>query len=140
MRGPERFSGTVRPGRVRGRQLGFPTANLQVAPERAAQLPRGVWAGMARWEGEPWRGALINIGTRPTFAEQELSIEAHVLDFSGDLYGKTLEVELVRRLRAEQRFASVEALVEQLEKDRENAREILNATSDGGMKFGDYRR
>ncbi len=123
MKAAARFSGAVRPGQGRGRRLGFPTANLQV--ERVGRLPRGVWAGAARWEGGPWRGALINIGTRPTFAEKGLSIEVHVLDFSGDLYGKTLEVRLIRRLRGERRFAAAAALAAQIGKDLENAREIL---------------
>lgn len=126
--GPMRFSGVVRPGLQRGRQLGFPTANLEVDPQLAGQLPRGVFAGRLHWEGEGWNWAVINIGTRPTFAPGALSIEAHILDFGGDLYDKTLEVELLRRLREEKHFAAVEELIAQIGKDIAETRNIKNMT------------
>jgi riboflavin kinase/FMN adenylyltransferase len=75
--------------------------------------------------GQSARPAVVNLGWRPTFAEQGLAIEVHILDFCGDLYGRTLEIELVRHLRDEQRFASAEALVAQLSSDVEYARTVL---------------
>ena len=77
------------------------------------------------WEGEARRGALVNIGMRPTFGGQGLSIELHILDFSGDLYGKILEVELVKRLRDERFFEEIEALVRQIELDIKQAQLFL---------------
>ena len=105
------------PGMARGRTLGYPTANLKVGSQNENKLARGVYAGWAMWEGGTPRRALINIGMRPTFGGQGLSIEIHILDFSGNLYGKTLEVELVKRLRDEKFFEEIEALVRQIELD-----------------------
>lgn len=121
------FSGVVRPGLRRGRQLGFPTANLEVDGPRAAQLPQGVFAGRLQWSGENWHWAVVNIGHRPTFDAGALSIEAHVLDFAGDLYGKVLEVELFSLLRGEIHFAAVEELVAQIALDVENTRNYMNS-------------
>lgn len=70
-------------------------------------------------------GAVLNIGVRPTFSERQLVVEAHVLDFSGDLYGEILEVSVLQRLREERRFADVESLICQLEQDIEMARAAL---------------
>ena len=120
------FSAIVEHGCGRGRRLGFPTANLGVTPEQAATLPRGVHVARVRWgrEGRDY-GAVINIGVRPTFSERQLVVEAHILDFSGDLYGGNLEVRVLQRLREERRFANVESLVFQLKQDVEMARAAL---------------
>ena len=124
--GPVRFfSGVVCPGMARGRTLGYPTANLKVGFQEKKALARGVYAGRAMWEGGARRGALVNIGMRPTFGGQGLSIELHILDFSGDLYGKTLEVELLKRLRDEKFFEEIEALVRQIELDIKQAQLFL---------------
>lgn len=119
------FSGVVGQGKQRGRQLGFPTANLQMDPQATEDLPRGVFAGRLRWQGEDWRWAVINIGHRPTFDAGVLSIEAHVLDYAGDLYGRLLEVELLWHLRGERRFAGVEDLIAQIALDVENTRNYI---------------
>lgn len=120
-----RFSGVVCPGMARGRELGYPTANLEVGSQIKKKLVRGVYAGWALWEiGTPF-GALINIGVRPTFGGRGLFTELHILGFSGDLYGKTLEVELVKRLRDEKFFDEIEALVRQIELDIEQAQMLL---------------
>lgn len=126
---PVSFSGVVRPGLRRGRQLGFPTANLEVDGPRAIQLPQGVFAGRLQWNGENWHWAVVNIGHRPTFDAGALSIEAHVLDFAGDLYGKVLEVELFSLLRGEIHFATAEELVAQIALDVENTRNYMNGKS-----------
>lgn len=114
--------GPVEHGEKRGRELGFPTANL--APPDGLVVPaHGVYA--CRANGHP---AAVNVGIRPTFVTGlgEL-IEAHLLDFSGDLYGQTLRVEFLRRLRGERRFASAEALVGQMEQDVVDARAAVAA-------------
>ena len=120
------FRGVVRHGRARGRQLGFPTANLEVGGGIQPPLERGVYVGRVKWEGEVEFGVLINVGVRPTFAEEELVVELHILDFSGDLYGKILEVTVLRRLRDEKAFASVEELKKQIDLDIEQARVFLD--------------
>ena len=114
-----RISGTVAHGDERGRQLGFPTANL--VPEEALAYPgHGVYACLA--DGRP---SAVSIGVRPTFdtGRGEL-IEAYILDFDGDLYGQTLTLEFIERLRGERRFDSAEALQEQMRADVERTREI----------------
>lgn len=120
-----RFRGTVRRGRGRGRALGFPTVNLELDRSRIQKLPPGVYAARIAWEGQAPMGALANIGMRPTFAERELSIEVHVLDFEGNLYGREVEVALVERLRDEREFPTVQALVEQIKIDCQQARALL---------------
>jgi len=127
--GPEQgqvFSGVVRAGLQRGRQLGFPTANLEPSPEEAVHLPRGVFAARVHRPGAGAHWAVVNIGQRPTFGEGMLSVEAHLLDFDGDLYGQVLEVELMRFLRPERRFAEVSELVAQVAQDVELARNYID--------------
>ena len=75
--------------------------------------------------------AVINVGVRPTFSSGELAIEAHIIDFAGDLYGKTLRIRTVEKLRDEQRFPSLDTLVEQLGKDVERARVVIQSTEQG---------
>lgn len=122
---PFRVAGTVVEGAKRGRQLGIPTANLAVWEERAVPAV-GVYACRAQHAG--WAGqAVVNIGFRPTFdgAEPRPVIEAHLLDFSGDLYGQTVALDFVARLRAEMKFAGVEALLAQIRQDIVVARGVL---------------
>ncbi|MBL8766785.1 MAG: riboflavin biosynthesis protein RibF [Planctomycetes bacterium] len=120
---PVAWFGTVVRGEGRGRQLGFATANLDLHHE--IRPPAGVWAVRVR-VGSIWVPAVLNIGIRPTFGpDGDLTVEAHLLDFSGDLYGQTLEVRFVARLREEMRFASRDALVEQIRRDVDAARRLL---------------
>lgn len=123
---PYRLAGTVVEGDKRGRGLGFPTANI--APHPRACLPAlGVYAGWWRWDGRRLPAA-INVGVRPTFKEHDPPLcEVYVLDFSGDLYGQSGEVEFVAYLRPEERFDSVEALVEQMGRDVDQTRARLGA-------------
>ncbi len=119
------LQGPVVPGDARGRALGFPTANLEPDPRKA--LPaRGVYATWA-WVGdEPWP-AVVNIGYRPTFGPTPRPrVEAHLLDFQGDLYGRHLRLEFVQRLREERSFPSVDALRAQIARDVQRAREVLS--------------
>ena len=122
-------SGKVVPGDQRGRTIGFPTANLSVSSGKI--LPAsGIYAGRAWVDGQPW-GAATNIGTRPTFDEQETKIylEAYLLDYSGDLYGQTISLEFIERLRAEVRFPDIQTLIEQINQDVVQTREILALSS-----------
>jgi riboflavin kinase/FMN adenylyltransferase len=120
--------GVVAHGDERGRELGFPTANVSVPGE--VLLPAdGIYAGwFERADGSVWPAAL-SLGRRPTFyAEAHVSLlEAHLLDFSGNLYDEVVRVRFVARLRGEERFESVEALVEQIQRDCDDARVILSA-------------
>jgi riboflavin kinase/FMN adenylyltransferase len=122
--------GSVVPGDRRGRTLGFPTANL--APETEVLPGHGVYAGWVRLldPGEPPVGALFgavaNVGRRPTFKDHEPALaEAHLLDFSGDLYGRRMELVFESRLREERRFPGPEALREQIARDVVEARHRL---------------
>ncbi len=119
------LDGSVVPGQGRGRTIGFPTANIDTQNE--LRPAAGVYAVRARViGGEPgWLGGAANIGVKPTFGGNEVTIEAHLFDFTGDLYGKRLRVEFVDRLRAEQRFASVAELMGQIARDVDHAREAV---------------
>jgi riboflavin kinase/FMN adenylyltransferase len=128
---PFEVEGVVVRGAGRGRKLGVPTANVAVEGELLPRL--GIYAGRARildedGERAPGGGhrAAVSVGSNPTFvAGGGVSVEAHLLDWSGDLYGRRLRVELTARLRDEQRFESVEALVEQIEADIARVRALL---------------
>jgi riboflavin kinase/FMN adenylyltransferase len=120
--------GVVAHGDERGRELGFPTANVSVPGE--VLLPAdGIYAGWFQRADGAVLPAAISLGRRPTFyVESNVSLlEAHVLDFSGNLYDEHVRVRFVERLRGEERFDSVEALVEQIQRDCDQARAILGA-------------
>lgn len=116
--------GPVVPGKGRGRTIGLPTANVDPINEI---LPRkGVYAGWARLDSGVVFKAVINIGTNPTFEKADvLSLEAHLLDFSGDLYGKQIGIHFTQRLREERRFSSVDELVAAIHGDIAEARVLL---------------
>jgi riboflavin kinase/FMN adenylyltransferase len=120
---PFSFEGEVVTGDRRGRELGMPTANIVPDPKLVSPAI-GVYAGWAH--GHP---AAVNVGVRPTFdSDRGVLIEAYVLDYSGDLYGQTLRVTFIERLRGEKRFDSVDDLVAQMRRDVGQAREIASAT------------
>ncbi len=107
----------------RGRALGFPTANLDIKPQQA--LPgNGTYATIAQVDGKQFPSA-TNIGIRPTFGEGEKTVETHLLNYKGDLYGKDMRLEFVQKLRDEQRFPSSEELKVQIEKDVREVEAIL---------------
>lgn len=111
--------GKVIRGLGRGRELGYPTANLAV--EEQLIPPEGVYAGRVELDGRPVAAA-ISIGHTPTFEERELVIEAFLLDYEGDLYDRQLRLDFLQWLRPQEKFASVEALCRQMDKDVEQTR------------------
>lgn len=120
---PYRLRGPVVRGDGRGRQLGFPTANVAVPAERL--LPAyGVYAARAQTVAGSYT-AVVNIGVRPMFPTQTPTVEAFLLDFSGDLYDTTVALELLAYLRAEQRFASTAELIAQMQRDVARAQQVL---------------
>jgi len=116
---PYSIRGEVVRGAGRGRTLGFPTANVKT--ERPLGLPVGVYVCRLR-VGSGEHQAVVNVGFRPTFGETELSVEAHVLDFTGDLYDEQVTLTFTRRLREERKFPSVDALRAQIALDVAAAR------------------
>ncbi len=124
-------TGEVVGGDRRGRTLGFPTANLRLEPSKLSP-PNGIYAGWARLPGaEAHWPAAISIGVRPTFGEGlHPQIEAHLIDATMDLYGLQLRLDFVEYLREELRFESFEALIEQMERDRDEARSLLQREPD----------
>lgn len=109
-------AGVVEHGRRLGRELGFPTANLAVADDFAPE--DGVYRSRAAIDGRTY-AAMSNLGTNPSVGGAERRLETHIFGFSGELYGRTLRVELLERIRGERRFASVEELRRQIERDKE---------------------
>lgn len=123
---PYRLSGVVKHGHQIGRTLGFPTANLQLSSPDLLVPATGVYAVRLRLQQEEtWRQGVMNIGTRPTFEGNNLTIEVNIFDFIGDVYHQQLQVELIARLRGEQHFETPEVLVQQMERDAQQAKRLL---------------
>jgi riboflavin kinase/FMN adenylyltransferase len=123
---PHVMDAVVEHGEEVGRHLGYPTANLSIAADKCLPAP-GVYAMWVRVDGE-WRAAATNVGYRPTFGGDRLTVEAFLLDFSGDLYGRDVRAVFVDRLREERAYTSVAELVAQIERDVEQVRAVLDAT------------
>ncbi len=115
--------GRVVKGDQRGRALGFPTANLAIADRRLIPAD-GVYAARVRINGD-WFGGAASIGVRPTFGDGLRLVEVYVLDFDGDLYDQVIEVQFVKRLRGQERFANVDDLITQMKRDVEETRKVL---------------
>jgi riboflavin kinase / FMN adenylyltransferase len=136
--GPFLFEGNVVEGDKRGRELGMPTANL-VPDDRLVTPGHGVYAAWAHLMPSPAHPAepgasgvpaAVNVGVRPTFATgRGLLVEAHLIGFEGDIYGQTLRIAFLERMRGERAFESVDALVAQMNRDVEQAREISERTT-----------
>ncbi len=120
-------AGMVVAGAARGKRLSMPTANLQLGEEKACP-GSGVYACFARVQGRSWK-AVTNIGVRPTFEDDARPrvVEAHLLDFEGDLYGEEMKVAFIERLRDERRFANAQLLTEQIQLDIFRARSLLDS-------------
>ena len=121
---PHEVRGRVERGDQRGRELGFPTANVAV-PDRICLPADGVYAGTYIGEDDIERAAAVSLGRRPTFYEESglLLLEAYVLDFEGDLYGQNATVRFLRRLRGQERFESVDDLIAQMARDVQAVRD-----------------
>lgn len=123
---PYVLSGEVIQGDHRGRELGFPTANLRVDPDKLLPAP-GIYVGYARVDSDLVPG-LLHLGPRPTFPGASPSVEMYLLDWSGNLYGRTLELQLCARIREVLSFPSVDELVAQMRRDEEVGRALLAKT------------
>ena len=121
---PFQLKGTVVHGDKLGRQLGFPTANIQVDSDTKIIPANGVYACYVQIENEKFKG-MLNIGTRPTVNGEQRRIEAHVFDVTDEFYGKSITVKLKDRIRDEQRFEDVEKLKDRLSVDKEIALKML---------------
>ena len=121
---PPAVEGVVVRGDQRGKGLGYPTANLQVG-RRAAVPMQGIYAGAFTMADGSVHPCVTNVGVNPTFGGQELRVEAHLLDYDGDLYGMEAQVDFRHRQRDELKFDSVEALVAQIDLDAAEARRLL---------------
>jgi riboflavin kinase / FMN adenylyltransferase len=117
------ISGKVVHGKQLGRKLGYPTANLRLAGKRPALM--GVYATWVHGVGDAPIASVSSLGTRPTVFGTEPLLEAHLFDFDGDLYGRRIRVEFVAKLRDEEKFEDLSALVKQMDRDAEQARKIL---------------
>ena len=122
-------SGVVVVGAKRGRTLGFPTANLETPPGLAVPA-NGIYAAWAIVDGER-RMAAVSIGVRPTFANQPKAIEAYLLEYDGDLYGKPMRLEFVSYLREERKYDTIDALLTQMRADVQDTRRTLSGQPQG---------
>ncbi len=120
------IAGTVVRGDGRGSQLRYPTANVETHDAHALIPKRGVYAVRVRLDKAVMNG-VMNIGTRPTFGESGEHCEVHILDFEGDLYDRSIQVEFVGRIRDEKRFPSIDALKDQITKDVHTTYNMLKA-------------
>lgn len=120
------LTGTVVHGRERGREIGFPTANI--APETECVPPDGVYASRVVLP-DGVHPAITNIGVRPTFEESQRSIEAHIFHFDRDLYGQKIRIEMIERIRPERKFASADELSHQIALNVRRAKEIITAAA-----------
>ncbi|BDD09202.1 riboflavin biosynthesis protein [Fulvitalea axinellae] len=121
---PYGLRGEVVHGRKVGRLLNYPTANIEVRSEYKLIPKDGVYAVRVEVDGQKF-GAMMNIGHKPTFEQNARSIEAHMFDFSGDIYGKVIRIEFVDRIRNEMKFSSKNELMDQLKLDEINSKTIL---------------
>ena len=117
--------GCIIKGRQIGRTIGFPTANIELS-DHLKMLPKeGVYATIITLNGNSYIG-MANIGTQPTFESYKTTFEIHILNFSGDIYGQSIEVQFIKRVRDIQKFDTAQSLMEQLEKDKEQCLQIID--------------
>ena len=122
---PFSLHGQVITGARRGVALGFPTANLDVAPEQALP-PDGVYATWAYIDGGAYQ-SMTNIGHNPTFGDRKHAVEVYIVDYQGDLYGRELKIEIMERLRDEKKFSTMEELKQQMAEDVKRGKAILGS-------------
>lgn len=126
MRITDYITGTVIQGLGNGHKFGFPTVNLRL--DTPIDIENGVYAAWVHVDQHEYVGMLY-VGTRPTLGLTEKTYEVHLLNFKGNLYGKTLSFSIIQHIRPEKRFESVEALIEQLKRDRETVESITPTTN-----------
>ena len=125
------ITGKIVKGKQRGRELGFPTINVRV--DNVSQLSTGVYAGFVTVAEEKHKAAIF-IGMPETFNEKDVQVEAHLLDFNGELYGEEASVELVEKIRGVEQFSNVEKLKEQIQKDCVQIRKVLGGNKEDGLR------
>lgn len=118
------LNGIVAHGNKRGKPIGFPTANLKPEHENKVIPKNGVYAVKVRVEGD-WYGGMMNIGIRPTFEGQERTLEVHIFEFHDDIYGQTIQVRFIDRIRDEMKFEGIDDLTAQLSKDKQKTLKLL---------------
>jgi riboflavin kinase/FMN adenylyltransferase len=118
------FSGLVVKGDQLGRKLGYPTANLHYTSDEKIHLGHGVYAVYAEVEGEK-KGGMMSIGTRPTLTHSDERVEVNIFDFDRDIYGKTIRITVKKYLRGQERYASLDELIQQLHRDKEASLAVL---------------
>ena len=122
------IEGAVLAGDRRGRQIGFPTANVDPGEYVMPKLGvYAVWVGLVEGEATDWRRGVVNVGRRPTFQGEGITVEAHIFDFADDIYGRIVRVAFVEFLRPEMKFDGIAAIREQIEKDCAAANAVLDA-------------
>lgn len=128
------IEGEVMHGDERGRQIGFPTANVDPG---AYVMPAlgvyAVWAGIVDGDETDWRRAVVNVGRRPTFDGEGVTVEVHLFDFDGDLYGRTLRVAFAGSIRPEMKFDGIDAIRAQIATDCDDARAMLDGIAPGAL-------
>lgn len=122
---PYSLHGVVVPGDHLGKSFGFPTANIDFDQEKHIFPARGVYAVLTHVSGTVYQG-MANVGIRPTFNETQLKLEVHIFNFNEDIYGMDLTVFFIGRIRDEKKFPSVDALVEQIRKDKLQAEYLFS--------------
>lgn len=126
---PYSLTGLVVRGHARGKGLGYPTANIEVSYASKLIPQNGIYFVRVSWENT-WTYGMTSIGVRPTFEPLGArTVEVHVIDYNGDLYKKTLEIQFLRRLRDEMKFASAQELIAQMDKDKETSRGLIEEYS-----------
>jgi riboflavin kinase/FMN adenylyltransferase len=131
---PYTLSGRVVHGDGRGRQIGFPTANLFINHPDKLIPPLAVYAVAVEALGKIWPGALA-IGTRPTFGGSNRTVEVHLIGFDGDLYDQTIELQFLKRLRGEERYPGVEELTQQMRRDVEESGVVYEVWKMGELDY-----
>ncbi len=132
------LEGTVVTGNRIGRALGYPTANLRISDPAKVLPGQGVYTAMVKISGE-WHKSMVNVGIRPTLDLENVTVEAHIFDFDRDIYGESISISFLSRIRDEMRFNSLSELKIQLNKDREAAVRMLEDVQ-AGITAGEYIR
>ena len=124
MNSPIRYSGIVVKGLQNGRAFGFPTANIELFSD-SEKPEQGIFAVLVEWQGKKYKGMLY-VGNRPTIHLADFSIEINIFDFNQMIYDETIVFEIVKKIRDEEHFASIDALITQIKKDKDEVVRFFN--------------